>query len=34
MDAQKRDPDPQETREWLDALEAVLAAKAPIARTT
>src|SRR3954464_6430880 len=29
MDAQKRDPDPQETQEWLDALDGVLAAEGP-----
>src|SRR5512147_1661596 len=29
MDAQKRDPDPQETQEWLDALHAVLAVEGP-----
>jgi pyruvate dehydrogenase E1 component len=29
MDAQKRDPDPQETREWIEALEAVLAVEGP-----
>ncbi|MFO1413447.1 MAG: pyruvate dehydrogenase (acetyl-transferring), homodimeric type [Burkholderiales bacterium] len=29
MDAQRRDPDPQETREWLDALAGVLAAEGP-----
>src|SRR5512144_172936 len=29
MDAQQRDPDPQETREWLDALSGVLAAEGP-----
>ena len=29
MDAQKRDPDPQETREWLDALDGVLAVEGP-----
>jgi pyruvate dehydrogenase E1 component len=27
MDAQRRDPDPQETQEWLDALASVLAAE-------
>jgi pyruvate dehydrogenase E1 component len=29
MDAQKRDPDPQETQEWLDALDGVLAVEGP-----
>ena len=29
MDAPRRDPDPQETREWLDALAGVLAAEGP-----
>jgi pyruvate dehydrogenase E1 component len=29
MDAQRRDPDPQETREWLDALDGVLATEGP-----
>src|SRR4029450_4863567 len=29
MDAQKRDPDPEETREWIEALEAVLAIEGP-----
>jgi len=29
MDAQRHDPDPQETREWLDALAGVLAAEGP-----
>ncbi|MFO1302329.1 MAG: pyruvate dehydrogenase (acetyl-transferring), homodimeric type [Burkholderiales bacterium] len=29
MDAQKRDPDPQETQEWLEALHAVLAVEGP-----
>ena len=29
MDAQKRDPDPQETHEWIDALEGVLAVEGP-----
>ena len=29
MDAMKHDPDPQETREWLDALAGVLAAEGP-----
>ncbi len=29
MDAQKRDPDPQETQEWIDALHAVLAVEGP-----
>ena len=29
MDAQNRDPDPQETQEWVEALEAVLAVEGP-----
>ncbi len=29
MDAQRHDPDPQETREWLDALSGVMAAEGP-----
>ena len=29
MDAMKRDTDPQETREWLDALAGVLATEGP-----
>ncbi len=29
MDAKKHDPDPQETREWIDALDAVLAVEGP-----
>ena len=29
MDAMKRDADPQETREWLDALAGVLAVEGP-----
>ncbi len=29
MDAQRQDPDPLETREWLDALAGVLAAEGP-----
>ena len=34
MDAQQRDPDPQETREWLDALAGVIGGRAPTAPTS
>ena len=34
MDAMKKDADPQETREWLDALQGVIAVRGPTARTT